>query len=55
MPDFLQQFIPEGDARNNLKFEADSDWDENEAGVGGDGAPGDAWGASAGGEGASGA
>ncbi|KAJ4140127.1 hypothetical protein NW768_001480 [Fusarium equiseti] len=49
IPDFLQQYVPEGDARANLKFEADSDFDPNDyagagdvdgAGVGGD----DAWG-----------
>ena len=58
IPDFLQQYVPEGDARANLKFEADSDFDPNDyagagdagdvwGGDGGDGADagaGDAWG-----------
>ncbi|KAF1854885.1 hypothetical protein Lal_00008680 [Lupinus albus] len=30
IPDFLQQYVPEGEARNNLKFEADSDFDPND-------------------------
>jgi ATP-dependent RNA helicase DDX3X len=42
VPDFLQSYIPEGDARTNLKFEADSDFDEGEAACGQD----DAWGTS---------
>ncbi|KAK2478100.1 hypothetical protein H9L39_10588, partial [Fusarium oxysporum f. sp. albedinis] len=43
IPDFLQQYVPEGEARNNLKFEADSDFDPNDyAGAG------DAWGGDAG-------
>lgn len=61
IPDFLQQYVPEGEARNNLKFEADSDFDPNDyAGAGGTGgawgeeagdAPGgDAWGADDGGK-----
>jgi ATP-dependent RNA helicase DDX3X len=42
IPDFLQQYVPEGDARANLKFEADSDFDPDDyAGAGG---AGDAWG-----------
>ncbi|KAK0717099.1 P-loop containing nucleoside triphosphate hydrolase protein [Lasiosphaeria miniovina] len=42
VPDFLQQYIPEGDARTNLKFEADSDFDETEAAETGD--DGGVWG-----------
>lgn len=30
VPDFLQAYIPEGEARENLKFEADSDFDAGE-------------------------
>lgn len=37
VPDFLQRYVPEGDALTNLKFEADSDFDETEAQGGGDG------------------
>ncbi|KAI5464482.1 P-loop containing nucleoside triphosphate hydrolase protein [Mariannaea sp. PMI_226] len=33
IPEFLQQHIPEGEARDNLKFEADSDFDPDEAAV----------------------
>ncbi|KAF4978583.1 hypothetical protein FZEAL_5055 [Fusarium zealandicum] len=42
VPDFLQQYVPEGEARNNLKFEADSDFDPND--VAGAGDSGGAWG-----------
>lgn len=35
VPDFLQSYIPEGDALEHLKFEADSDYDEGEAAGGG--------------------
>ncbi|KAK3935609.1 P-loop containing nucleoside triphosphate hydrolase protein [Diplogelasinospora grovesii] len=31
VPDFLEHFIPEGEAREHLKFEADSDYDPEEA------------------------
>ncbi|KIH91517.1 ATP-dependent RNA helicase [Sporothrix brasiliensis 5110] len=41
IPDFLEMYIPEGEARENLKFEADSDFEEFTAGDGGD----DGWGA----------
>ncbi|CZS80266.1 unnamed protein product [Fusarium graminearum] len=44
IPEFLQQYVPEGDARANLKFEADSDFDPNDYAGAGD-AGGDAWGA----------
>lgn len=54
VPEFLQSYIPEGEAREKLKFEADSDWEEEMGGgeggadAWGDGAaanpPGDAWG-----------
>lgn len=47
IPDFLQQYVPEGDARANLKFEADSDFDPNDYADGADagaGGAGDAWG-----------
>lgn len=46
IPDFLQQYVPEGEARNNLKFEADSDFDPNDYAGAGD--AGDAWGEDAG-------
>ncbi|KAF4345965.1 ATP-dependent RNA helicase [Fusarium beomiforme] len=42
VPEFLQQYIPEGEARENLKFEADSDFDPNDYAGAGD--AGDAWG-----------
>ncbi|KAK3393101.1 P-loop containing nucleoside triphosphate hydrolase protein [Podospora didyma] len=52
VPDFLQQYIPEGDARINLKFEADSDFDENDvAGAGDAGGGDDPWGTAANGNG----
>lgn len=49
VPDFLQSYIPEGGEGATLKFEADSDF-EDDAGTGGDDAgnteaAGDAWGA----------
>lgn len=53
IPDFLQQYIPEGAMANNLKFEADSDFEDegNQAGIGdGDntwGANNNGWGAEA--------
>jgi ATP-dependent RNA helicase DDX3X len=31
IPDFLEPYVPEGDARVNLKFEADSDFEEDAA------------------------
>ncbi|KAM0556885.1 hypothetical protein ACHAPJ_005558 [Fusarium lateritium] len=43
IPDFLQTYVPEGDDRTNLKFEADSDFDAND--VAGAGDAGGAWGA----------
>lgn len=43
IPDFLQPYIPED--KENLKFEADSDFEEEEA-AGGDDAGGDGWGGS---------
>lgn len=43
MPDFLESYIPEGEARTKLKFEADSDFEEDDA-KDGDGGN-DAWGA----------
>ncbi|KAK3335726.1 P-loop containing nucleoside triphosphate hydrolase protein [Cercophora scortea] len=43
VPDFLQEYIPEGDARVNLKFEEDSDFEDGDDAGGGD-AGGDAWG-----------
>jgi ATP-dependent RNA helicase DDX3X len=42
IPDFLQQHVPEGEAREKLKFEADSDFDPNDYAGAGD--AGDAWG-----------
>ena len=63
IPDFLEMYIPEGDARENLKFEADSDFEEYAGGgdenadgggsgwgAGGDDAGGGSWGAAAGGD-----
>lgn len=43
IPEFLQQYVPEGEARDNLKFEADSDFDPNDFAGAGD--AGGAWGA----------
>ncbi len=53
IPDFLEHYIPEGEARENLKFEADSDFEELQAGdQGGEDSwgagNGDAWGAAEG-------
>lgn len=42
IPDFLQQHVPEGEAREKLKFEADSDFDPNDYAGAGD--AGGAWG-----------
>jgi ATP-dependent RNA helicase DDX3X len=60
VPDFLKPYVPEGVARENLKFEADSDFDEDAGAAGAAGDAGDAgegwgsgWGTSA--EGAEGA
>ena len=51
IPDFLEEFKPQGDALENLKFEADSDFEENgddEAdAAGGDAEGGGSWGVSA--------
>ncbi|KAF5670610.1 ATP-dependent RNA helicase [Fusarium heterosporum] len=58
IPDFLQSYVPDGEAREKLKFEADSDFDPNDYAGAGDadgawgggdagndvGASGDAWG-----------
>lgn len=41
IPDFLQQYVPEGDA---LKFETESDFDENDLGGGGGDSGGGGWG-----------
>ncbi|KAM5346744.1 hypothetical protein ACJ41O_009749 [Fusarium nematophilum] len=43
VPEFLQSYVPEGEARTNLKFEADSDYDPNDVAGAGD-AGGGAWG-----------
>ncbi|KAB5547177.1 P-loop containing nucleoside triphosphate hydrolase protein [Coniochaeta sp. 2T2.1] len=43
IPDFLEAYKPEGDAAVNLKFEADSDFEENDGGS--DGGEGGGWGA----------
>ena len=52
IPEFLQQYLPEGEARENLKFEPDSDEIEDEpypAPAGSScGAGGDVWGNSGG-------
>jgi ATP-dependent RNA helicase DDX3X len=40
IPDFLQSYVPEGATADNLKFEADSDFEEEAVGTGGGG-----WGA----------
>ena len=50
VPDFLEQYIPEGDARTNLKFEADSDFDENDVAGAGDAGTDNPWGTGAGGD-----
>lgn len=42
IPEFLQQYVPEGEAREKLKFEADSDFDPNDYAGAGD--AGGAWG-----------
>lgn len=54
IPDFLQAYVPEGEAGQKLKFEADSDFDEDDVAGAGD-AGGGAWGASATGNDAAGA
>lgn len=46
IPDFLQPYVPQGEAAANLKFETESDFDENEAGGVGGAGGGDGWGAS---------
>lgn len=47
IPDFLEPFIPQGMTADNLKFEADSDFEDDVGGTAGD----DGWGAdNAGGE-----
>lgn len=43
IPECLQMYVPEGEARTNLKFEADSDFDPNDVAGAGD-AGGAAWG-----------
>lgn len=48
VPDFLEQYKPEGEAAVNLKFEADSDFEEEEEG--GDNEEGGGWGAGGGGD-----
>jgi ATP-dependent RNA helicase DDX3X len=46
IPDFLQPYVPDGAAPGNLKFEADSDFEEETAGAdGGDAGGGGGWGA----------
>lgn len=46
VPDFLQSYIPEGGEGATLKFEADSDFEDDTAGTGGDaGGGGGGWGA----------
>jgi ATP-dependent RNA helicase DDX3X len=44
IPDFLQPYIPEGGTESKLKFEADSDWEQEGAEGDADGGGG-AWGA----------
>lgn len=43
IPECLEMYLPEGEARTNLKFEADSDFDPNDVAGAGD-AGGAAWG-----------
>ncbi|KAK5663188.1 hypothetical protein OQA88_6605 [Cercophora sp. LCS_1] len=43
VPDFLEAYIPEGAARENLKFEADSDFEEDGGAGGDDNGGGDGW------------
>ncbi|KAL1891755.1 hypothetical protein Sste5346_007505 [Sporothrix stenoceras] len=50
IPDFLESYIPEGEARENLKFEADSDFEEFTPGDGGDDGGWGAGGGDAGGD-----
>ncbi|KAK4187317.1 DEAD/DEAH box RNA helicase [Podospora australis] len=53
IPEFLQSYIPEGMTKENLKFEADSDFDENDiagAGDAGGDTGGGAWGGDGGGD-----
>ncbi|KAK3311350.1 P-loop containing nucleoside triphosphate hydrolase protein [Chaetomium strumarium] len=46
VPEFLQSYVPEGAAPGNLKFEADSDFEDETAGAdGGDAGGGGGWGA----------
>lgn len=33
IPEFLLQYVPEGEALENLKFEADSDWEDETGGI----------------------
>lgn len=48
IPDFLETYVPQGDAKENLKFETESDFDPNDlGGAAGDDAGG-GWGASGG-------
>jgi ATP-dependent RNA helicase DDX3X len=42
VPDFLEQYKPEGEAAVNLKFEADSDFEEEDAAA--DDGEGGGWG-----------
>ncbi len=46
IPDFLQQYIPEGEALERLKFEVESDFDENDVAGAGDASGGGGWGSS---------
>ena len=50
VPHFLEQYKPQGDAANALKFETESDWDEHEAAMLGaaGGGGGEDWGAGGG-------
>lgn len=45
IPDFLEPYVPEGDARTNLKFEADSDFEDDADADADAGGGDDAWGA----------
>ncbi|KAH7157447.1 P-loop containing nucleoside triphosphate hydrolase protein [Dactylonectria estremocensis] len=40
IPDFLESYVPEGEARDNLKFEADSDFEPQDVGGAGGGEDG---------------
>lgn len=48
VPPFLESYVPQGDAREHLKFETESDYDPNDFGGAAGEDSGTAWGASGG-------